>query len=46
MGIINFVTFNNDLGKYGYVYTIKHKSEYFEKFKEFKSEVKNKLDLV
>ncbi|KAJ9545205.1 hypothetical protein OSB04_024912 [Centaurea solstitialis] len=29
---------------YGYVYLIRHKSETFEKFKEFQSEVQNQLD--
>ena len=36
-----FLTFTEDLGKYGYVYLMKHKSETFEKFKEFLSEVEN-----
>ena len=31
----------NDLSKYGYVYLMKHKSETFEKFKEFQNEVEN-----
>jgi hypothetical protein len=30
-----FVTFTNDLSRYGYIYLMKHKSEKFEKFKEF-----------
>ena len=30
-----------DLRIYGYIYLIKHKSETFEKFKEFQSEVEN-----
>ncbi|KAJ9566324.1 hypothetical protein OSB04_002290 [Centaurea solstitialis] len=30
--------------KYGYVYLMRHKSEAFEKFKEFQSEVQNQLD--
>ena len=29
--------------RYGYVYLMKHKSETFEKFKEFKNEVQNQL---
>src|SRR6266536_808970 len=36
-----FVTFTDDLSRYGYIYLMKHKSETFEKFKEFQSEVKN-----
>ena len=31
------VTFTDDLSRYGYIYLIKHKSETFEKFKEFQS---------
>src|SRR6266536_387983 len=29
-----FVTFTDDLSRYGYIYLMKHKSETFEKFKE------------
>jgi hypothetical protein len=36
-----FVTFTDDLSRYGYIYLMKHKSEMFEKFKEFQSEVEN-----
>jgi hypothetical protein len=36
-----FITFTDDLSRYGYVYLMKHKSETFEKFKEFQSEVEN-----
>jgi transposase InsO family protein len=38
-----FVTFTDDLSRYGYIYLMKHKSETFEKFKEFQSEVENQL---
>ena len=38
-----YVTFTDDYSRYGYVYLIKHKSETFEKFKEFKQEVENQL---
>ena len=34
-----FITFTNDLSRYGYVYLMKHKSEAFEKFKEFRYKV-------
>ena len=37
-----FLTFTDDLSRYGYIYLMKHKSETFEKFKEFKSEVENR----
>ncbi|CAH1412986.1 unnamed protein product [Lactuca virosa] len=33
-----------DYSRYGYVYLIKHKSETFERLKEFKQEVENQLD--
>ena len=36
-----FMTFTDDLSRYGYIYLMKHKSEKFEKFKEFQCEVKN-----
>ena len=36
-----FLTFTDDLSRYGYIYLMKHKSETFEKFKEFHSEVEN-----
>ncbi|KAJ9544308.1 hypothetical protein OSB04_024015 [Centaurea solstitialis] len=39
-----FITFTDDFSRYGYVYLIRHKSEAFEKFKEFQSEVQNQLD--
>ena len=35
-----FLTFANDLSRYGYIYLMKHKSEIIERFKEFQSEVK------
>ena len=38
-----FITFTDDLSRYGFVYLMKHKSESFEKFKEFKAEVENQL---
>ncbi len=36
-GYLYYVTFTDDLSRYGCVYLIKHKSEVFEKFKEFKN---------
>ena len=36
-----FLTFTDDLSRYGYIYLMKHKSETFEKVKEFQSEVEN-----
>ena len=34
-----FMTFTDDLSRYGYIYLMKHKSESFEKFKGYQSEV-------
>jgi len=39
-----FITFTDDFSRYGYVYLMKHKSETFEKFKEFQNEVENQCD--
>ena len=36
-----FLTFTDDLSRYGYINLMKHKSETFENFKEFQSEVEN-----
>ena len=36
---VYFITFIDDLFRYGYVYLMRHKSETFEKFKEFRHEV-------
>jgi hypothetical protein len=30
-----FVTFTDDLSRYGHIYLMKHKSQTFEKFKDF-----------
>jgi transposase InsO family protein len=38
-----FITFTDDFSRYGYVFLLKHKSEAFERFKEFKMEVENQL---
>ena len=38
-----FVNFTDDLSRYGYIYLMRHKSETFEKFKEFQNEVENQL---
>ena len=39
-GFYYFITFIDDYSRYGYLYLMKHKSESFEKFKEFHNEVK------
>ena len=38
-----FITFTDDFSRYGYVYLMRHKSETFDKFKEFRAEVQNQL---
>ena len=38
-----FLTFTDDLSRYGYIYLMKHKSEIVERFKEFQSEVEKSL---
>ena len=40
-GFQYFITFTDDLSRYGYVYLMRHKSGIFEKFKEFQNEVEN-----
>ncbi|VFQ73283.1 unnamed protein product [Cuscuta campestris] len=42
-GFSYFVTFTDDLSRYGYVYLMKHKSECFDKYKEFRNEVEKQL---
>ena len=39
-----FITFIDVHSRYGYVYIMQHKSEAFEKFKEFRAKVKKQLD--
>jgi hypothetical protein len=38
-----FITFIDDFSRYGYIYLMRHKSESFEKCKEFQNEVQNQL---
>jgi hypothetical protein len=38
-GFQYFISFTDDLSRNGYIYLVKHKSETFEKFKEFQNEV-------
>ena len=39
-----FITFTNVHSRYEYMYLMQHKSEAFEKFKEFRAEVEKQLD--
>ena len=36
---VYFITFTDDMSRYRYVFLMKHKSEAFERFKEFRHEV-------
>ena len=40
-----FITFTDDYSRYGYIYLIKERTETLDKFKIFKVEVKNQLNL-
>ena len=40
-----YVTFIDDYSRYGYVYLMHRKSETFDKFKEFRVEVKKQLGI-
>ena len=42
-GFFYFMTFIDDLSRYGHLFLIKNKSESFEKFKEFKAQVENPI---
>jgi hypothetical protein len=42
-GFQYFITFTDGFSRYGYIYLTRHKSESFEKVKEFQNEVQNKL---
>ena len=42
-GFQYFITFTDDFSRFGYVYLMRHKSEAFERFKEFQNEVQNQL---
>ena len=39
-----FITFIDDYSMYRYIYLMRHKSETFEKFKEYKAKVENHRD--
>ena len=40
-----FITFTDDYSRYGYIYLMRHKSEAFEKFEEFKAKAEKQLGL-
>ena len=39
-----YITFTNDLSRYGYIYLMKHKSESFKMFKRFRNEVEKQTE--
>ncbi|KAL0439523.1 UNVERIFIED_CONTAM: hypothetical protein Slati_2435300 [Sesamum latifolium] len=43
-GFSYFITFTDDHSRYGYVYLMRYKSEGFERFKEYRLEVKNQTN--
>ena len=43
-GYIYFITFTDDYSRYEFMYLMHHKSEAFEKFKEFRHEVEKQTD--
>jgi hypothetical protein len=44
-GYDSFITFTNDYSHYGYIYSIKERSEALDKFKNFKADVENQHDI-
>jgi len=42
-GYSYFITFTDDMSRFGFLYLMKHKSESFEMFKRFVVKLKNKL---
>ena len=42
-GYVYFITFTDDIYRYGYVYLMKHMSESFEMFKWFQNKVKKQI---
>ena len=44
-GYDSFITFTDDYSRYGYIYPIKERTEALDKFKIFKAEVENQLNL-
>ena len=44
-GYDSFITFTDDYSRFGYIYPFKERSEALDKFKIFKAEVENQLDI-
>ena len=43
-GYSYFITFTDDMSRFGYIYLIKYKSEVFDKFKEYQRMVEKQTD--
>ena len=43
-GFEYFITFIDDYSRYGYIYLMRRKSKAFEKFKEYRAEMKKRLN--
>jgi hypothetical protein len=43
-GFDSFITFTDNYSRFGYIYSIKERSEALDKFKIFKVEVENQLE--
>lgn len=43
-GYSYFITFTDDMSRYGFLYLMKHKSKSFEMFKRFRSEVEKQIE--
>ena len=41
---VYFIIFIDDMSRYGYVFLMKHKSDAFERFKEFRHEVEKQTE--
>ena len=46
VGVYYFITFIDDLSRFGHLFIMKNKFESFEKFKEFKAQVENQTGKV
>ena len=42
-GFVYFITFIDDISRYGHLILVKQKGDSFEKFKEFKAQVENQI---
>ena len=45
-GYVYFISFIDDISRYGYIYVMKYKSKSFEMFKRFRNEVEKQIEKV